>query len=667
MASPKPEEPSPPSAAAPGRRPPGALHARLDRSFLEYASYVIRDRAIPNLADGLKPVQRRILWAMHEQDNGRFAKVANLVGATMPYHPHGDAAIGDALVVLANKQYLIERQGNFGNIFTGDPPAAPRYIEARLTELARTELFNDELTEFVPTYDNSRREPVTLPCKLPLLLMLGTEGIAVGLSTRILPHNLVELLEAEVAILEGRPFRVVPDFPTGGLMDARDYDDGRGSVRVRAKVKVNKDGVVLITELPPFATTEGVLASIEDAARKGRLKIKSLNDYTSERVEIAIEPPRDVDPAKLVDALYAFTQCEQSVQSRIVVIRDQRPVELSVSEVLKANTEQLVTLLGRELELGERKLEQELHFKTLVQLFVEHRIYQRIESARTAEAVAKEIREGFRPLRRQMLRDLADDDVEQLLRVPIRRISLFDIARHRDEMEQLRAELARIRKHLKDVKGFAIARLKGLIGKHREEFPRLTRTGRFDEVEAKEVAFKTFKLAYDRESGYLGWKAGGDEFTTMCSQFDKLLLVFRDGRYRVIELPEKLFVGNDLLHVGPPERDRVFTVAYAEKDATWIKRFTFGGTILDKEYALHPFPKAKVLLFEPDTPEQVFIKYRPAPYQRISQQVAKPAELAVKNARARGNQISIKDVASINVKPPRNWDEKEPPSVLHFV
>ncbi|HMO66197.1 MAG TPA: DNA gyrase subunit A, partial [Verrucomicrobiota bacterium] len=292
----------------------------------------------------------------------------------------------------------------------------------------------------------------------------------------------------------------------------------------------------------------GVLASIEDAARKGRLKIKSLNDYTSERVEIAIEPPRDVDPAKLVDALYAFTQCEQSVQSRIVVIRDQRPVELSVSEVLKANTEQLVTLLGRELELGERKLEQELHFKTLVQLFVEHRIYQRIESARTAEAVAKEIREGFRPLRRQMLRDLADDDVEQLLRVPIRRISLFDIARHRDEMEQLRAELARIRKHLKDVKGFAIARLKGLIGKHREEFPRLTRTGRFDEVEAKEVAFKTFKLAYDRESGYLGWKAGGDEFTTMCSQFDKLLLVFRDGRYRVIELPEKLFVGNDLLH-----------------------------------------------------------------------------------------------------------------------
>src|SRR6266576_2027837 len=331
------------------------LPRRVDTNFLQYASYVIRDRAIPNLADGLKPVQRRILWSLHQNDDGRFIKVANIVGDCMKYHPHGDASIGDALVVLANKRYLMEGQGNYGNIYTGDPPAAPRYIECRLTELARNELFNDELTEFVPSYDGRNKEPVTFPSKLPLLLMLGTEGIAVGLSSKILPHNFPELLEAQIAILKKQPFKVLPDFQTGGLMDAREYRDGTGSIKVRAKIKPKDESTVVIKEIPPATTTESLLASIEDATRKGKLKVRSVNDFTAESVEIEIRAPQGVSAEQLTDALYAFTDCEVTIASRIIVIKDNRPVEMTVSEVLKENTAKLVELLKRELELKQHK------------------------------------------------------------------------------------------------------------------------------------------------------------------------------------------------------------------------------------------------------------------------------------------------------------------------
>ena len=384
------------------------LHRRVNRSFLDYASYVIRDRAIPNLADGLKPVQRRILWALHEKDDGRFIKVANVVGHAMQYHPHGDASIGDALVVLANKRYLIEGQGNFGNIFTGDPAAAPRYIECRLTELARTELFNDEITEFVPSYDGRNKEPVTLPCKLPLLLMLGTEGIAVGMSSRILPHNFPELLEAQIAILKKQPFKCLPDFQTGGLMDARDYKDGTGEIKVRAKIKVKDESTVVIKEIPPTTTTDSLIASIEDASRKGKIKVKSINDFTSEEVEIEVKAPSGVSAEQLVDALYAFTDCEVTIASRIVVIRNNRPVEMTVSEVLRENTAQLVEILKRELELQGTKLQDELHFRTLERIFIEERIYKKIEQCKTNEAVLAAVHDGFKPFRRQLIRELTD-------------------------------------------------------------------------------------------------------------------------------------------------------------------------------------------------------------------------------------------------------------------
>jgi topoisomerase IV subunit A len=641
------------------------LHRRVDRGFLDYASYVIRDRAIPNLADGLKPVQRRILWALHEKDDGRFIKVANVVGHTMQYHPHGDASIGDALVVLANKRYLIEGQGNFGNLYTGDLAAAPRYIECRLTELARTEVFNDEITEFVPSYDGRNKEPVTLPSKLPLLLMLGTEGIAVGMASRILPHNFPELLEAQIAILKKQPFKCLPDFQTGGLMDARGYKDGTGEVKVRAKIKIKDESSVLITEIPPTTTTDSLISSIEDASRKGKIKVKSINDFTAEDVEIEVKAPSGVSAEQLVDALYAFTDCEVTISSRIVVIKQNRPVELTVSEVLRENTDQLVATLKRELELKESKLQDELHFRTLERIFIEERIYKRIEQCKTSEAVVAAVHEGFKPFRKQLIRDLIDADVERLLTVRIRRISLFDINKHREEMDQVKEDLAETRKQLKNLTKYVIGHLEALLAKYGPIYPRLTKSSRYDEVDAKEVAFKAFKVAYDRESGYVGYKVSAQEFVVECTKFDKLILVFKDGHYQVTELPEKFFVGPDLEYCGLPERDRVFTVAYTNREATYLKRFTFGGAILNKVYHCIP-PKSKILFFEPGTPAELFIRYKPAPYQKINQQTCNPSEIEVKGPKTRGRQISIKDVSSINSQPSRGWDPEAATTKLQF-
>ena len=641
------------------------LHRRVDRGFLDYASYVIRDRAIPSLSDGLKPVQRRILWALHTMDDGRFMKVANVTGETMKYHPHGNASIDDALVVLTNKRFLIEGQGNFGNIYTGDPAAAPRYIECRLTELARNEVFNDEITDFVPSYDGRNREPVSLPCKLPLLLMLGTEGIAVGMSARILPHNFPELLEAQIAILKKQSFKCLPDFQTGGLMDAREYKDGAGQVKVRARIKPRDDSTVVITEIPPTTTTESLMASIEDASRKGKIKVKSVNDFTSEDVEIEVKAPSGVTAEKLTDALYAFTDCEVTIASRITVIRNNRPVELTVSEVLRENTEQLVATLKRELELRESKLKDEMHFRTLERIFIEERIYKKIEQCKTNESVIAAVRDGFKPFAKELIRELIDTDIDRLLQVRIRRISLFDINKHREEIEKVKADLNETRRNLKNLTKYVIAHLERLLEKYGPLYPRLTKSSRYDEVDAKEVAFKAFKVSYDRESGYVGYKVSGAEFQLECTKFDKILTVFKDGHYQVGELQEKVFVGPDLVYCGLPEREKVFTCAYTNREATYLKRFKFGGTIMNKIYHCIP-PKSKVLYFEPDTPPELYIKYKPAPYQKINQQTCNPAEIEIKGPKTRGRQISIKDVSSINSKPSRGWDPEAPTTKLQF-
>ena len=649
------------------RKIQAGLHTRVDRGFLDYASYVIRDRAIPNLADGLKPVQRRIMWVLHTLDDGRFIKVASVTGETMKYHPHGNASIDDAIVVLANKRYLIEGQGNFGNIFTGDPAAAPRYIECRLTELARTELFHDDITDFVPTYDGRNKEPVTLPSKLPLTLMLGTEGIAVGLSARILPHNFPELLEAQIAILKQQAFKCLPDFPTGGLMDAREYEDGKGSVKVRARIKTRDESTVLITEIPPATTTDSLIGSIEDAVRKGKLKVKSINDFTSDKVEIEIKCPAGVDAEKMVDALYAFTECETTIASRIVIIKNNRPVELTVSEVFRENTDQLVAVLKRELELREKQLLDELHYRTLERIFIEERIYKKIEQCKTNAAVSAAVHEGFKPFKQELIRELAAADVERLLQVRIRRISLFDMNQHREEMARTKVELDQTRKHLKGLTKYVIGHLEALLEKYGPQYPRLTtKSARHEEVDAKAVAFKAFKVSYDRESGYVGYKVSGEEFKLECTKFDKLLLVFRDGTYKVTELPEKLFVGQELYYCGLPDRERVFTCAYTDREASYLKRFTFGGTILDKVYACIP-EKSRILYFAPDTPKLLYVRYKPAPHQKVSQQTCNPSLVEVKNPRTLGRQISIKDISSVTAEPTRGWDDSAATSKIVFV
>jgi len=464
------------------------LRSLIDDNFLQYASYVIRDRAIPKLEDGLKPVQRRILHSLHEKDDGKFIKVANIVGYCMQFHPHGDASIADALVVLTNKRYLIEGQGNFGNLYTGDRAAASRYIECRLTDLARNELFNDELTKFVPSYDGRNKEPVHLPCKLPLLLMLGAEGIAVGLSTRILPHNFIELLEAQVAILTKKPYQLFPDFLQGGLMDVSEYDHGRGKIKIRARIehKDSKPNILRIVELPVGTTTESLIGSIEDAAKKGKVKVRSISDFTSEKVEIEVKLGQGEDWQKAEQALYAFTDCEDNVSRRIIKKKNNRPVELSVEEAMESITAKLVKDLKAELDLRRKKLEKELHQKTLVQIFVENRIYKRIEECKTYDAVVKAVLSGFEPLKETLTRDITKEDVEMLLGIRIRRISLFDISKHNEDMEKISSELAEVLKHLSDVKKYTIGYVKGLIRTYKAEYPRLTELTGFEEINVQE-------------------------------------------------------------------------------------------------------------------------------------------------------------------------------------
>ncbi|HMP73411.1 MAG TPA: DNA topoisomerase IV subunit A [Kiritimatiellia bacterium] len=658
---PSPPAPAPadtlPETRGRGHQQPGALRDLVADNFLNYASYVIKDRAIPDLADGLKPVQRRILFSLHENDDGKFIKVANIVGYCMQYHPHGDASIADALVTLANKRYLIEGQGNFGNIFTGDAPAASRYIECRLTELARSQMFNDQLCEFVPSYDGRSKEPVTLPAKIPLLLMLGAEGIAVGLSTRILPHNFIELLEAQVAILQKKPFLVLPDFQQGGLMDVTDYDRGNGKVKVRAVIEAKGKDKVVIREIPFGTTTDSVIASIEDAARRKKIKIKSISDFTAETIEIDVSLAPGESAEKTIQALYAFTLCETSLNSNIVVIHERRPVMMNVEEVLRYNTTRLVDLLQRELELERQRLLDELHRKTLVQIFVENRIYKDIEQCKTFEAVRKAVLDGVNRFRHLLRRDVNDDDIDMLLEVRIKRISLFDINKNRKEMDDIVAALEIVEKNLGQLVKYAVAYLKTLIKTYKDQFPRRTRIGAFEAVELRALTANELTLHWDRENGYFGTGVDGEEHFK-CSSLDKLILVWDDGRYKLVPPPEKLFVDHNLLYAAIFDRDRVITLVYTNGSIAYFKKFTFGGTIMNRDYACAP-EKSEILLFDDTTPEQLFVKYAPAKNLRIKQQIFDLKQALVKGVKARGNQMTVKKIKSLHTAKPRSWDDND--------
>jgi topoisomerase IV subunit A len=633
----------------------GPLKQLIDQNFLQYAAYVIRDRAIPDLDDGLKPVQRRILFSLHQNDDGKFIKVANIVGYCMQFHPHGDASIGEALVALANRRYFIEQQGNFGNLLTGDPPAASRYIECRLTDLARDEVFNDDLTDFVQTYDGRKEEPVTLPAKIPLLLMLGAEGIAVGISTRILPHNFAELLEAQISILNKKPFSVIPDFPQGGLMDTQAYNNGRGHVLVRARIEKKDDRTLVIREIPVGTTTDSLTTSIEDAARKGKIKIKSINDFTAEQAEIELHLPPEQDLNRATEALYAFTQCQVQVASRIVVIRDNKPVEMDVPTILRYNTSRLVAILRRGLQWKRRKLLDEIHHKTLVRLFVEYRVYKTIESCDSSAAMQDAVLEGLLPYRAELERDVTREDVEGLLGIAIRRISLLDLEKNRKEIEGLRSELREVEANLSDIVSCAIRYLRSILRKYGSEYPRRTQLATFGEISERELTANELTINYDREKGYFGHKISGEPLIS-CSPLDRLLLVWKDGRCKVVAPPEKLFVDSTLIYWAILERDRVMTAVYELDFFTYYKKFTVGGLLTNRESRIGP-KGTSIRLFSDENPPALYVRYAADNRIKIRQQRYAVERQPIRSRDGKGLVLTANMIEYVGVEKAADWDD----------
>jgi topoisomerase-4 subunit A len=629
-----------------------------DRNFLEYASYVIKDRAIPDLEDGLKPVQRRILHTLLEKDDGKYHKVANIVGECMKYHPHGDASIGSALVVLANKDLFIDRQGNFGNIYTGDEASAPRYIECRVTPLCKEIFYNPKLTDWVDSYDGRNREPVLFPAKIPVVLVMGAEGIAVGMSTKILPHNVIEVLEAEIACLSGKKFEIYPDFPTGGFVDVSDYRDGNGKVLARAKLDTSDPKRILITELPFGSTTESIIASVEAAGRAGRIKIQGINDYTTDKVEIEIKLARGVYAQETVDALFAFTECEQSISVNLLVIRNGLPAVMTVTDIIKHHAKQLVKILTKELELEKRELLDKLHLRTLERIFVEERIYKNIEKMKTAQGVHDAVINGFKPFMKQVgPRGISDDDVDHLLRIPIRRISLYDINKAQDEMLQIEARVKEINAHLKNITAYSIACLKKFIAgiKANEEIgrgARKTTVGAFDKVVAKEVVKRDVELKYDRKAGYLGTNVAGTVITVV-SPYDRVLAIRKNGMYTVMELPEKAFIGADALWIGIADKDElaktVFTLIYKEKGTGYpcIKRFIIEGWIMNKDYFLVP-DDAQVLHIDTRPKFTFSVKYVPKPRLKVLSEDFKAQNYNVRGLKAGGLRLASKEAVRVD-------------------
>ena len=646
----------------------GVFKRLIDFNFLQYASYVICDRAIPSIEDGLKPVQRRILHALKEKDDGRFIKVANIVGHTMQYHPHGDASIADALVTLTNKRYLIEGQGNFGNLYTGDKAAASRYIECRLTPLARKEIFNKELTQWIPSYDGRNQEPVHHPCKLPLMLMLGADGIAVGLSTTILPHNFIELIDAQIKLLPVKienlnriKLDIFPDFQTGGLIDVSDYDKGNGKVKIRSKIIKSKSNSLVINELPHGVTTESLINSIEEAIKKKKLPIRNIDDFTSEKAEVELTLSSGVDQDKVIESLYAFTRCEISITSRLIYLEENKPKESSIPEILWKNTQRLREILKNELELKRNKLLDDFHNKTLVQIFIENRIYKKIEECKTYEAVINAVEIGLKPFSKLLKRTIIKDDIEMLLGVKIKRISLFDIEKNNADINIILQDLEEVEKNLKNINEYTKIYLQELKKTYKKDFPRLTEiVGNkiepgFETVELRELTANELQIRQD-ENGYIGTNVKG-EILLECSSLDKLLIVFGNGRYQVMPPPEKLFVDKNLIRCEIYNRDREYTVVYSDKSVSYIKRFIIGGTVMKKDYFLGTSEKSRLLLLADGTPKSLFVKFKPAKNQKIHQQQFKPSDIPMKNPKARGNKLTPKPIRYIDIQPGRWWDK----------
>jgi topoisomerase-4 subunit A len=631
--------------------------------FLDYASYVILERAVPHIGDGLKPVQRRILHSMKELDDGRFNKVANIVGNTMQYHPHGDASIGDALVQLGQKDLLIDCQGNWGNILTGDGAAAPRYIEARLSRFALETVFNAKTTEWTMSYDGRKKEPVTLPIKFPLLLAQGAEGIAVGLSSKILPHNFNELIDAAVAYLKGEEFALYPDFPTGGFIDVTRYNDGErgGSVRVRSKIDKIDNKTLEITDIPYGKTTETLIDSIIKAQEKGKIKIRKVEDNTAEFADIIVHLLPGTSSDKAIDALYAFTDCEISISPNCCVINDNKPHFLNVSDVLRHSVDTTKDLLRQELEIQKSEYLESLLFASLEKIFIEERIYKdkEYEQSKDEESAIKHIDKRLTPFKPNFVREITHDDIARLLEVKVKRIIKFNSEKADNNIMMLKDKINEIDKHLANLVGYTIDWFEHLKSEYGHEHPRRTIIRSFDNIEAATVAEANEKLYINREDGFIGTGLKKDEFVCNCSDIDDIIIFFKDGKYKVVKVSEKLYVGKNIIYINVFKRNdlrTIYNLVYQDgKGGTvYMKRFAVTGVTRDKEYDMTRGKKGSKIWWFSANPngeaETLRITLKEKPRLKKLQFDIDFADLAIKGKAAIGNLVTRNEVHRVSLK-----------------
>ena len=637
--------------------------------FLDYASYVILERAVPDLMDGLKPVQRRILHSMFDLEDGRYNKVANIVGHTMQYHPHGDASISDAIVQVGQKELLIDMQGNWGNIYTGDRAAASRYIEARLSKFALEVVFNPKTTNWQLSYDGRKKEPIHLPVKFPLLLAQGAEGIAVGLSTKILPHNFNELIDGSVKYLKGRSFKLFPDFQTGGSIDVSNYNDGNrgGRVKVRATVEKYDKNIIIIKEIPYGTTTASLIESIIKASEKGKVKIKKIEDNTSAEVEILVYLPSGASIQKTIDSLFAFTQCEVSISPLCCIISDNKPQFLGVRDILKISTDNTKDLLKKELEIQLDELENQWHSISLERIFIENRIYRDIEDKTTWDEVLSTIDSGLDPFKSKLKKDVTVDDIKKLTEIPIRKISKFDLNKVKDKLDSIEVNIEEVKNNLNHLVEYTIQYFTHLKKNYGKDRKRKTKIDEFDELDKKTISIKNYKLYVNKAEGFVGTSLKKDEFVCDCSDLDDVIVFTSDGIMKVVKVDSKLFVGRDILHVSlfnSKSKETVYNLIYRDgKNGTsYMKRFKVSGVIRDKDYNLTQGKEgSEVLYFSENSKDEadvvtVYLRKR-ASLKKLKWELDF-ADLTTKGRDSKGNIVTKYNVRKISYKEKNKIGEK---------
>ena len=642
--------------------------------FLDYASYVILERAVPAIEDGFKPVQRRIMHALKELDDGRYNKVANVVGHTMQYHPHGDASIADAMVQIGQKDLLIDTQGNWGNILTGDSAAASRYIEARLTKFALEVVFSPKITEWQLSYDGRKKEPVNLPVKFPLLLAQGAEGIAVGLSTKVLPHNFIELIDASIKHLKGQKFTIYPDFPTSGIIDVSNYNDGLrgGKIRVRAKIQQLDKNTLVIREIPYGTNTSSLIDSILKANEKGKIKIKKIEDNTAAEVEILVNLPSGLSPDKTIDALYAFTSCESSISPLGCIIEDNKPLFIGVTEMLQRSTDYTVELLKAELEIQLGELEEQWHFASLERIFIENRIYRDIEEEETWEGVIAAIDKGLAPHTTHLKRKVTEDDIVRLTEIRIKRISKFDLDKAQQYLDSLEEKIAEVKHHLANLIDFAISYFKSLKEKYGKGRERKSEIRIFDDIEATKVVIRNTKLYVNREEGFVGTSLKRDEYVTDCSDIDDIIVFTKEGKMMIAKVDSKIFIGKNIIHVAvfkKKDKRTIYNMIYKDGKggASYIKRFNVTGVTRDKPYDLtNGKPQSEVLYFSANPngeAEVITVHLRQVGSIKKLKWDIDFADVLIKGRASKGNivtkysvkRIELKEKGVSTLKPRKIW------------